>query len=152
MRAQCVQESRDRDADGGGYLAPICSLSPPSPALSVVPLLLAAAAASPFSSSSVFTLFDWGWFCTSPFCLLVGRDAEAEAWAARRWRGFATAGGEKTALIKKEKYYCMEYEECQYHQLQNILGPPINVTPNVTTRQSELLLLLCGFDFLDVFT
>lgn len=73
----------------GGYLSPICSLTPSSPALSVVPLLvvvvvLLAVAASPSSSSSVFTLFDWGWSCSSPFCLLVGRDAEAEAWAARR--------------------------------------------------------------------
>lgn len=67
---------------GGGYLSPICSLTPPSPALSVVPFL--AAAAPPSSSPSVFTLFDSGWSCSSPFCLLVGRDAEAEAWAARR--------------------------------------------------------------------
>lgn len=32
----------------------------------------------------------------SPFCRLVGREAEAEAWAARKWRGLATAA-------KKEK-------------------------------------------------
>ena len=53
-------------------------LSLPSPALSMVPLLLPAAASPPFSSS-VFTLLDSGCSCSSPFCLLVGREAEAEA-------------------------------------------------------------------------
>ena len=72
-----------RVGEWGGYLSPICSQTPPSPALSVVPLLLATAA-PPSSSTSVFTFFDSGWSCSSPFCLLVGRDAEAEAWAARR--------------------------------------------------------------------
>lgn len=95
------QRGQDADRGWGGYLSPICSLTPPSPALSVVPLLLAAAAAAspPSSPSPVFTLFDWGCSCSTPFCLLVGRHAEAEAWAARRWRGFATAGG------KEEKNY-----------------------------------------------
>lgn len=65
-------------------------------------MLAAAAAASPSSLSSVFTLFDSGWSCSSPFCLLVGRDAEAEAWVAKRWRGFATAGRKKTGCIENE--------------------------------------------------
>lgn len=83
----------------GGYLSPTCSLTPPSPFLSVVPLLLLlAAAALPSSSSSVFSLFDSGWSCSSPFCLLVGREAEAEACVARRWRGFATAGGKEDRI------------------------------------------------------
>lgn len=113
VRLNVLQESRGQDTDRvGGYLSPFCSLTPPSPALSVVPLLLVAllllvVAAPPCSSSSVFTLLESGWSCSSPFCLLVGRDAEAEAWAARRWRGFATAGRENRGFIQK-CYYCTE--------------------------------------------
>lgn len=81
VRLNVYRRAGVRTQTGGGYLSPICSLTPASPALSVVPLL---AAAEPPSSSSVFTLFESGWSCSSPFCLLVGRDAEAEAWAARR--------------------------------------------------------------------
>lgn len=53
----------------------------------------AAAAGVEAASSSVLmrlvsgcSLASW-----SPFCRLVGREAEAEAWAASRWRGLATA-------------------------------------------------------------
>lgn len=100
------RESGCRTRVRGGYLSPFCSLTPPSPALSVVPLLLVAAAPPSASSSSVFTLFDSGWSCSSPFCLLVGRDAEAEAWAARRWRGFATAGREGEIILSTESKVC----------------------------------------------
>ena len=84
---------------GRGYLSPTCSQTPATPALSVVPLLLVTAA-SPFSPSSVFTRFDPAWSCRFPFCLLVGRDAEAEAWVASKWRGFATTGRENRIYLK----------------------------------------------------
>lgn len=58
----------------------------------------AAAVTSSFFSSDLTrlasgcSLLSW-----SPFSRLVGREAEAEAWAASRWRGLATtaAAGEK---------------------------------------------------------
>lgn len=60
--------------------------------------MAAAAARPPSSLSSDLMRLASG--CSvpswSPFCRLVGREAEAEAWAARRWRGLAatvTAGG-----------------------------------------------------------
>lgn len=39
----------------------------------------------------------------SPFCRLVGREAEAEAWAAKRWRGFATAEGKREKTETKRQ-------------------------------------------------
>lgn len=49
-----------------------------------------------------------GW---SPFCRLVGREAEAEAWAASKWRGLATAEavwGKQAGRrgLKKETLHC----------------------------------------------
>lgn len=59
---------------------------------------MAVAAPSPSSFSSDLMRLASG--CSvpnwSPFCRLVGREAEAEAWAASRWRGLAAtvaAGG-----------------------------------------------------------
>lgn len=68
-----------REVDRGGrrclygdvHLFPSCSLSWPSSDLSVVP--------SGTSSGSVLILLDSGSSDSSPFCLFVGRDAEAEA-------------------------------------------------------------------------
>lgn len=90
--AQCILERGGGTAsrtgvDGGvggrGYLAPFCSLTPPpSPARSVVPLLAvftAAAGSPPTSPSAALTRLDSGCSCSSPLCLLVGREAEAEA-------------------------------------------------------------------------
>lgn len=71
----------------------------------LLPLLLAAgeseataAVASSFFSSHLTRLAsDCSLLSWSPFCRLVGREAETEAWAASRWRGLATtaAAGEE---------------------------------------------------------
>lgn len=47
--------------------------------------------------SSILTRLASGWSPPkwSPFCRLVGREAEADAWAASRWSGLAATGAER---------------------------------------------------------
>lgn len=66
-----VDNGGRRCLHGDVHLFPSCSLSWPSSDLSVVP--------SGTSSGSVLILLDSGSSDSSPFCLFVGRDAEAEA-------------------------------------------------------------------------